>query len=237
MATTRTERVLCDLRGVLADEAAVWTHLSRICTGYAVSVILPSPNPQSIGRAMLTGPGAYKAVLAAHGEQAESAARAFRMLRMHHEWFCPCGTSGVEPLAYASSCATCGRTRPRDLAAAVAEIKAIEAAAAAEMSVPEQPEALLAAAPVLAAYCAEARPSRPPPPLPQPLVRREVLNDQFAAEDAAAAAAFAAATVTPQPLESAPATRADISAPPTKRSSSRRSSRLLGNHSWHCARR
>jgi len=220
MASTRTERVLCDLRGVLADEAAVSTHLSLICTGYAVSVILPSPNPQSIGRAMLTGPGAYKAVLAAHGEQAESAARAFRMLRMHHEWFCPCGASGVEPLAYASSCATCGRTRPRDLAAAVAEIKAIEAAAAAEMSVPEQPEALLAAAPVLAAYCAEARPSRPPPPLPQPHVRREMLNDQFAAEDAAAAAAFAAATVTPQPLESAPATRADISAPPTKRSSS-----------------
>lgn len=66
------------------------------------------------GRATLIGPNARLAAASALGERHEER-RPLAEVKLHNEWYCPCGRSGEKALWHSQSCPQCKQMRPASL--------------------------------------------------------------------------------------------------------------------------
>ena len=142
------ERVALYLAGCAnsASIDAITDYIRRKTGGFAPHIV--TLEPQRVGKATLEGPGALAAAARIEGKQADVNGCAFKACSLANAWYCPCGRSGADALAFAAACSSCGMLRPKSIAAAAAAVPRVP-------PLPPPPQA----------------PPPPPPPLRSPHLR------------------------------------------------------------------
>eukprot|EP00966_Prymnesium_polylepis_P081306 1883754-Prymnesium_polylepis.1 len=114
----RAERVELFLGGVWR-KSEVQSFLRKIARIDELGGIVSVACSGSCGRATLTGPRAGLSARSALGQRAE-ANRPLAEVKLHNDWWCPCGQSGEAPINHLRQCPNCQQMKPSSLLDALA---------------------------------------------------------------------------------------------------------------------